>query len=411
MIILSIETSCDDTGISLVEKKKGKLKTLASTVSSQDEIHKKWGGVYPSDAKREHQKNIIPSLEKTLQTADLLAKGSVPTPEQVPKILAREKVLLGEIKKFFNKYRINKKIDAIAVTVGPGLEPCLWVGVNFARALSVYLNTPIIPVNHIKAHILFFLFEKGKIKLPAVALIASGGHTELILMESLSSYKLIGKTRDDAAGECFDKTARMLGLGYPGGPAISARAEKFKARSSKLETKHNLPNNKQTTKKQPKHNLSNVRCQMSNVSITLPRPMKHAKNYDFSFSGLKTAVLYDFLSRNKKTQNSKDYISEMAYEVEEAITDVLVFKLKKATEEYGAKTVILGGGVTANKTLQEKIKNMQKDFPKADFFVPSIRHATDNAEIIGAVASVDKTRKDHDEIEANANLKIYDTIV
>ncbi len=379
MIILSIETSCDDTGISLVEKRKGVLKALASTVSSQDEIHKKWGGVYPSDAKREHQKNIIPSLRKTLQSAGFLSKGSVPMPKQIPEILSRETILLREVKKFFAKYHVSKKIDAVAVTIGPGLEPCLWVGVNFARALSLYLNTPIIPVNHIKAHILFFLFEKKKIDLPAIALIASGGHTELVLMKSFSSYKLIGKTRDDAAGECFDKTARVLGLGYPGGPAISSRAGRFNPQKSKFE-------------------------------IKLPRPMKHAKNYDFSFSGLKTAVLYDFLSRNKKTKNSAEYISQMAYEVEEAVTDILVFKLKKATEEKGAKTLILGGGVTANKTLQEKIRRMKKDFPEIDFFVPSAGHATDNAEIIGAAASVDKTRKKHHEVRANANLKIYGSI-
>ncbi len=380
MIILSIETSCDDTGVAVVEKRGKKLKRVASVVSSQDEIHKKWGGVYPFEAKREHQKNIIPSLLIVLKKANLLEKGSMTEPKDLEEILSREKDLLKDVRLFFQKNKI-KKIDAIAVTVGPGLEPCLWVGVNFARALSAYLNTPIIPVNHIKGHLLFFLFEREKIKFPAIALVASGGHTEIVLAKSMSSFSLIGKTRDDAAGECFDKAARVLGLPYPGGPAIS-----------------NLVIEKEKENFKPIYN------------IKLPRPMKNRSGYDFSFSGLKTAVLYDFLSRNKKEQKDERYIYEMAKETEEAITDVLIFKFKKAIKEYGAKTAILGGGVTANKKLQKKVKELEKELPKTEFIYPERSLSTDNAEMIGAAASIDKTRKKYNEVVADSNLKIYGKI-
>ncbi len=378
MIILAIETSCDDTGVAVVEKEKGRVKVLGSALSSQTEIHKKWGGVYPTEAKREHQKNLIPVMKKALKKASLLEKGITSNSKEIGKILSRESFLLKETENFLKKNKI-KKIDAVAVTTGPGLEPCLWVGVNFAKALSLCLDVPLIPINHIKAHLFFFLFEKEKIKFPAVALVASGGHTELVLANSFSSFELIGKTRDDAAGECFDKAARILGLGYPGGPAIARQAELWKSE-----------------------------IQNPKFEINLPRPMMYSKNYDFSFSGLKTAVLYDFLSRNERTKKSKKYKAEMAKEIEEAITDVLVFKLKKAVKEYRAKTIILGGGVTANKTLQKKVKKMEKEFPGIEVLLPSIRLATDNAEIVGAAAALEKPAKDSQKIEANANIKIYD---
>lgn len=379
MIILSIETSCDDTAVAVLEKKKGQIKTLASVVSSQDKIHQKWGGIYPSKAKREHQKNLVPALKKTLKEANLLEKGKTSAPPSLKEVLYREKTLLETLEDFFFKHKVSKKIDALAVTIGPGLEPCLWVGINFARSLSLSLDIPIIPVNHVKAHLFSSLLENKNIDFPAVGLVVSGGHTELVLLKSFSSLKLIGKTRDDAAGECFDKTARILGLGYPGGPEISAKAKKF------------------TTKN-------------SNLQIALPRPMINSKNYDFSFSGLKTAVLYDFLSRDKKTRENKDYIAEMSKEIEEAITTVLSLKLKKAAKNYEAKTIILGGGVTANKTLREKVERIKKDLDNLKIFIPPVNLSTDNAEIIGATAFLKKTQKPTKDLSAKANLKIYDTI-
>ena len=195
MNILGIETSCDDTGISIVKiqpklKDKSSFKILADFISSQTKIHAKYGGVYPSLAKREHEKNL-PIVYKTA------------------------------IKKAFGQK--NPQLDLIAVTNGPGLEPCLWQGINFAKKLSKQLKIPIIPINHIEAHILVnFLNQKPK--LPALGLIISGGHTQLILIKQ-NNYKIIGETQDDAVGECLDKTARVLGLGYPGGPIISKLAE------------------------------------------------------------------------------------------------------------------------------------------------------------------------------------------
>jgi N6-L-threonylcarbamoyladenine synthase len=377
MIILAIETSCDDTGIALLEKEDGVVRTISSAVSSQNEVHEKWGGVYPSEAKREHQKNMIPTLLAVLEKANFLEKGKTEEHPEVENILWREKDLLRDLKIFLKKNKV-KKIDAIAVTIGPGLDPCLWVGVNFARAFSACLDVPIIPVNHIKAHISFFLFTEKKISYPVIALIASGGHTELVLMKNAKSYEVIGRTRDDAAGECFDKSARVLGIGYPGGPAIAKLASQWKSK---------IPSSK-------------------NLNIKLPRPMMHSDNYDFSFSGLKTAVLYDYRSRDKKTQESENYKHLMAKEVQESITDVLVFKLKKAVEEHKAKTVIIGGGVTANERLKEKTKDMISCFSGASLLLPSMNLATDNAEMIGATAFISKERKNYKEVEAKPNLTI-----
>jgi N6-L-threonylcarbamoyladenine synthase len=353
MIILGIETSCDDTCVALIEAKGRKLSrinVLSNLISSQVKIHRKYGGVYPLLAKREHQKNL-PLLFKKLE----------------------EKIT-------------GLKIDLIGVTVGPGLEPCLWVGVNFSKDLSKKLNTPIIPVNHIEAHIFASLinrrtpnFELRTITFPVVSLVVSGGHTQLILVKDFGRYKILGETRDDAAGECFDKTGRLLGLGYPAGPAIEAEASKFDVRRSKFEVK-------------------------------LPRPMINQKNYDFSFSGLKTAVLYDYKNRGPKVRKSKDYIRAMAAEIQQAIIDVLVQKTIKAAKDYKAKTIILGGGVSANKQLRGQLKNrIRKETPNTKYQIPDTKLSTDNALMIALTAyyhyqrGIKKYLKD---IRVNANLRI-----
>lgn len=200
MIILAIETSCDDTCVAVIKasnKKKPRFEILSNIISSQVEIHKKWGGIYPALAKREHQKNLPIILKKVLK---------------------------------------KTKIDLVTVTIGPGLEPCLWVGVNFAKALSRSLGVPVVPVNHIEGHILVNFIDKLP-AFPVIALVVSGGHTQLILMNNFGNYQILGETRDDAAGECFDKVARILELGYPGGPAIAKQASqwKFEIRNSKFE--------------------------------------------------------------------------------------------------------------------------------------------------------------------------------
>lgn len=348
MIILAIETSCDDTGIALIRadsKKKPKIKVLSNIISSQVEIHKKYGGVYPFLAKREHEKNLPLVFEKAMKQAK------------------------------------NPKIDVIAVTVGPGLEPCLWTGVNFAKKLVKKLKAPMIPINHIEAHI-YANFLKPKLDFkkvfPAISLIVSGGHTQIILIKTFGDYKILGETRDDAAGECFDKVARMLGLGYPGGPVIEKKAKEFKRRTSKLE-------------------------------INLPRPMMHQKNYDFSFSGLKTAALYHFKSQKPKIQKSQKYIKSMAHELQQAIIDVLIYKTLKAAKEYNVKSIILGGGVSANKELRKQFKkNIKKELLNVNCYLPDVEHSTDNALMIALTAYYLLKNKDKrwKKTIVNANLRL-----
>ncbi|MFH1656983.1 MAG: tRNA (adenosine(37)-N6)-threonylcarbamoyltransferase complex transferase subunit TsaD [bacterium] len=374
MIILAIETSCDDTCISIIEKKSQKPKVLANIVASQIKVHKQYGGVFPAMAKREHQRNLIPVLKKALQGAGMLKEIKNHKSQTInlkfknlEKILEREPELAKKLIVFLEKYQ-PPKIDALAITIGPGLEPCLWVGINFARTLGLCWNLPLIPVNHLEAHILVNMLFPKKIEFPAICLIVSGGNTQLILVKGIGKYKVIGETRDDAAGECFDKTARLLGLDYPGGPIISKIAMEAK-----------FPRN-----------------------IKLPRPMIYEKNYDFSFSGLKTAVLYNFKGQSEKTQKSKKYIREMCAEIQQSIIDVLIHKTLQAAKNYKAKTVILGGGVTANqelrRQLQEKL-DIKLQAPPAEF-------CTDNAAMVGVAGCYKQKFKSWKNIKAKANLKL-----
>ena len=352
MKILAIDTSCDDTCVSIIKIQNPKSKIqnfeiVSNEISSQVKLHAKYGGVYPFLAKREHIKNL-PHVFKQ----------------------ATKDIRLSEI-------------DFIAVTVGPGLEPCLWQGINFAKDLSKKLNKPLIAVNHIEAHILAnFIGEKPenqetrKIEtiFPAICLVVSGGHTQLILMRGIGKYKLIGETRDDAAGECFDKAARILGLGYPGGPAIAKIAAQ--------------------------------RIKGSRTSIILPRPMIHQKNYDFSFSGLKTAVLYKIRSTKSEDLKKKEFISSMCKEVQQAIIDVLIKKTIKAIKDYRAKSIILGGGVAANEELRKQFKEkIKKEIPDTRYLIPDTKYCTDNAAMIGVVAFFHQKDIKKD-IEAKANLRI-----
>lgn len=379
MKILSIDTSCDDTSIAIVRaQKRGCFKILSNIVSSQVKLHQAYGGVYPSLAKREHQKNLVPVLKKALKGVGLLSNGKTEGAEllrrkELGKILEREPALYKKLEKFFQNYK-KPKVDAVAVTVGPGLEPCLWVGINFAKALSFYWNLPIIPVNHIEAHILANLL-KAKITTPAIVLVVSGGHTQLILMKKIGKYEIIGETRDDAAGECFDKTARVLGLKYPGGPEIAKQAAKAKG---------------------------------SGVELKMPRPMFYTKDYDFSFSGLKTAVLYDFKKRPKKQRQSAEYVRAMAKEIQQSIIDVLTKKTLIAAKEYKAKTIILGGGVAANKELRRQFKEkIAKDMPKTQLLMSDAKFCTDNAVMIAITAYFhQKDKKPWKKLKAKANLRI-----
>lgn len=407
MKILAIETSCDETAIAIAqisprEKKenRGGFKIISESIASQIEIHKKWGGVYPSLAKREHQKNLVPTLAQALKKANLLEKkksaNDLKKEAIIDEIFKKELELGKKTKNFFKNYK-KPNIDLIAVTIGPGLEPCLWGGVNFAKALSFFWGIPIIAVNHIEAHIFAnWIFkattqnEKIKTKnvFPAMSLIISGGHTQLVLMKKLGQYKIIGETLDDAAGEAFDKIARILGLSYPGGPAIAKEAQKWKLAHAKQK-----------------------------YGIKLPRPMINSKNFDFSFSGLKTAVLYDHKSRDKKVKKAKDYIREMAYHAQTAIIDVLTEKTIKAAKLLDCKSIILGGGVAANSELKKEFikKISDGDLKNMGFIAPEKELSTDNAKMIAACAcfylknnvKIKKSPfKDWKKIEALANLRI-----
>jgi len=362
MVILAIETSCDDTCVAVlkVEKKHRQnnslllpnFKVLVNIVSSQEKIHKKYGGVYPMMAKREHEKNLPIILKKALS-------------------------------KIKNQ---SLKIDLIAVCNGPGLEPCLWTGINFAKNLAQRWKIPIVKVNHIESHILINFIKNSKLHLnnpklfPAICLVVSGGHTQLILMKKLKDYKILGETRDDAAGECFDKIARILGLDYPGGPIINKLATEWKKEKG-----------------------------VSKFKINLPRPMINQKNYDFSFSGLKTAVLYKVKSIKPEKLKKMDFIKEMAFNSQQAIIDVLVKKTIKAAKDQKAKTIILAGGVAANKELRRQLfKNCKLKIKDFNFFVPEPKLCTDNA-LMTAIAgyfNLKKKTKNLEKIKAEANLKI-----
>lgn len=386
MKILAIETSCDDTGIAVLEVKSSKVhkvfKVLSNVVSSQT-IHQNYGGVFPMMAKREHQRNLVPALEQALKQAKLANPKSNPpagglNPKQIQnlkKIFERENELFEKTKEFLEKYE-KPNVDYIAVTHGPGLEPCLWVGVNFARALSYIWEIPIIPVNHIEAHILInFLGARLSLapKFPAMALVVSGGHTQLILVKKIGDYDIIGETRDDAAGECFDKCAKLLGLGYPGGPEIARVAAQFQP-----STTHG--------------------------ALALPRPMINSKDYDFSFSGLKTAVLYE--TRDKKL--TKEYVGQMCVAVQDAICDVLIKKTLQAAKDFKVKSIILGGGVSANQELRKQFKEkIQQEIPNTKYLIPDTKYSTDNGLMIAVAAYFNRAKKKRwQSLKANANLRV-----
>ncbi|MEK7578709.1 MAG: tRNA (adenosine(37)-N6)-threonylcarbamoyltransferase complex transferase subunit TsaD [Patescibacteria group bacterium] len=348
MHILGIETSCDDTAVAVIEAK-GELKRPSFSVLSnvsypQVAIHKKFGGIVPNLASRAHLKKIIPTIKEAFKVAK----------------------------------KKPENIDLIAVTKGPGLMPSLLIGVNTACALAYRCRTPIIGVNHIEGHIFSNWLANKKIEFPALILVVSGGHTELVLMKDYGKYKIIGQTLDDAAGEAFDKTARLLGLGFPGGPAIAAESLKFKIENLKLK-------------------------------ISLPRPMINSKNYNFSFSGLKTAVLYSHNDLIKKYP-AKEIRPAMAAEVQNAIVDVLTAKTVKAAKNLNPKIVMIAGGVSANKTLREKMA-VEFESCKIPFSMPDISYATDNAAMIAVAGYFNYLKKKPNrdswkKVEANANLRL-----
>lgn len=328
MKVLAIETSCDETAISLLDCAGGTdaatFTVLQNELYSQAHLHAEYGGVFPTLAKREHEKNL-PLLYEKIRASH------------------------------------GEAFDLVAVTQGPGLEPALWQGIEFARALSERLNVPIMGVDHLEGHIVSGLVTAEDTKtytltppaFPLLGLLISGGHTELVLSKRWFEYELIGRTKDDAVGEAFDKVARMIGLEYPGGPKIEALARAAKQRGLKHD-------------------------------VVFPRPMIHEKSCDFSFSGLKTAVLYKLKAYESISETTKLHIADA---FQDAAREVLVAKTKRALEETGALTLSVGGGVSASIDIRAGIEAMvDEHFPDVKVAYPVGTLHLDNALMIGMAA-------------------------
>jgi N6-L-threonylcarbamoyladenine synthase len=360
MLILSIETSCDETAISIVEIvgdfPTATYEVLGNSLFSQIETHKEYGGVFPALAKREHIATILPMLEEALREAklpntDYSPALSLEEQSHVHSLLSRENGLADQILGFHAK-RGRLPIDAIAVTTGPGLEPALWVGINFAKAFAYLWHVPVISVDHMEGHILASIFDGhhlAPVTFPAIALLVSGGHTELILIRDWNQYEKIGETRDDAVGEAFDKVARLLGLPYPGGPEVGKMA-------------------------------AIARTGQFPPFAKLPLPMLHSGDLDFSFSGLKTAVRYAIADQELTTTQKQS----LARDFEDAVVGVLTAKIKTAIETYGAASIILGGGVSANTQLRAAMTSLASPllFPDLKVYLPDIKLSTDNSIMI-----------------------------
>jgi len=414
MIILGIETSCDETALALIETRElaaggaKEYRVIQSLVHSQAKLHSNFGGVFPALAKREHSKNLIPLLEKILK--DLPSKHQIQNPklqndtaaknlEQIKKQYIEQNTDLIESFKDAHFILNIPNIDCIAVTEGPGLEPALWVGITFARILGELWGIPVVPVNHMEGHIIGSLLEDDKpygtwqklkeLPLPSVSLLISGGHTELIKIEQTKNetfhYVQLGQTRDDAVGEAFDKVARLIGLPYPGGPHISKLAHEAWEQKIPSPTK-------------------------------LPRPMINSKDLNFSFSGLKTAVLYAVKAEQEKnvaaktgnTELSEDFKKGLAYEFEQSVSEVLDKKLRQAIEDTGAQSVIIGGGVSANHLLRKTFSKVAEDY-NIPIFLPSVHISGDNAlmiALVGALNSIKYSLESRKDIHAEGTKKL-----
>lgn len=354
MKILGIESSCDDTSVALLDCDDTGFIVLSEKTASQIDVHKKYGGVVPEIAGRMHAEKIIPLIEEVLKDQ--------PRP------------------------------DAIAVTAGPGLITGLIVGVEAARTLSMIWNIPLITTNHLQGHVYSVeLTPKQKIAYPAIALVVSGGHTEIVHIGEPGSYIVLGATKDDAAGECFDKVAKLLDIPYPGGPQISKLAVNGKT-----------------------------------DAISLPRPMIKENNFEFSFSGLKTAALYWLRDHKLAAMNpgALDKIfswlpgkfgmagksitcEDFCASFEQAIVDVLTHKTLKAVEKIKPKTVVLAGGVSANKKLRETLqKNITDNFPDTNFLCPELKYCMDNGAMIAAAGYYQAQKNNYinwEDIKADPN--------
>jgi N6-L-threonylcarbamoyladenine synthase len=391
MNILAIETSCDETALSIIKTSEDNknFKVLSDLVISQIEIHAEYGGVFPALAKREHAKNLGPLLRQALIEAHLYTESitTLTNKDEVKIILERESELFDGLTLLLENIE-QPDIDMIMVTHGPGLAPALWVGVNFARALSLFWDIPIVPVNHMEGHITSILLKKDYLhqemalqlptdfNFPMISLLISGGHTQLVLVKDWGEYEIIGETTDDAVGEAFDKVARMLDMKYPGGPKISKAAA----------------------------------AGQENELIQLPRPMLHSKDYRFSFSGLKTAVRYLIVDLKKQELYSDQIIADIAREFEHAVTDVLIKKTSQAIEEYAAQGLIIAGGVSANDFISASFRNLTEKYG-IELYLPEKRMCGDNSLMIATAGFIGMMYKKNTtisqrELVALSNLKL-----
>ena len=309
MKILGIETSCDETGIALYDGKANQV--LFEALYSQAEKHDLYGGVVPELAARDHINRLLPLLKNKMKESNLSMND----------------------------------IEAIAFTNGPGLRGPLMVGAGFANSLSYALDIPVIPVHHMEAHLIMAKYDADQLSYPFISLLVSGGHTLIVKVSSSNEYKVIGQTKDDAVGESFDKTAKLLKLGYPGGPEIERRA----------------------LLSQGKHDFS------------FPRPMIDSNDLNFSFSGLKTSVLYKVRDLSEIDELSEDKVNDIAFEFQNAAIDCLVKKSLKACKIEGSQSLVLSGGVAANKYLREEL---EKHKGEINLFYPDQKHCTDNGLMI-----------------------------
>ncbi|MDQ5952186.1 MAG: tRNA N6-adenosine threonylcarbamoyltransferase [Patescibacteria group bacterium] len=340
MRILAIETSCDETAVALLSGEGDVLRLEKSIIRSQIDLHETYGGVVPEVAAREHLQLMMPLLHQALADGDATTKG--------------------------------EDIDAIAVTAGPGLAPALRVGVETAKALAWAWQKPLVPVCHLEGHIYASWLASEVPQFPALALIVSGGHTELVLMKDHGTFERLGETLDDAAGEAFDKVAKMLGLGYPGGPKVAQLAE-----------------------------TGNVKA------FDFPRAMLDRDTFEFSFAGVKTAVLYT-LRKHEDRLADPQFKADIAASFQEAVVDVLTHKTLKAIHKVKPATVILAGGVAANLALRSRLQAVCQAVG-VRLFVPELVHAMDNAAMI-AVAGYFRALKgdfvDPISLQADPNMDI-----
>lgn len=402
MKLLSIETSCDETAITILsfekeQKEEVEFEVLSNHVLSQINIHREFGGVFPMLAKREHAKNIVRIFEECLKEAGLYVEkeNQIHIPletektERIRTLLEREPEMFSEIIKLTIKIE-KPNLEALCVTAGPGLAPALWVGINFAKALSIFWDLPIYPINHMEGHIvsgLITLVEENKFKLkniksPSLALLISGGHTEIDLIEDFtnSKYKKLGQTVDDAVGEAFDKVARSLNLPYPGGPEISKLADK--ARESGLKM---IP------------------------EFKLPRPMIGSHDLNFSFSGLKTAVIHTIAKMKAKNINEEDIKNLISLDFENAVTEILIKKIRDAIAKTNSDTLLIGGGVIANNFIRKNFSEFAIK-ENINLYIPEKSLTGDNAFMIGAVGMLQVLRDKKDthisDIKAESNFNV-----